>query len=150
MTATMWLKLRDHRRVFWHAARRAASRAQIGHVTDASSLPRCMCDCGDPDADRCQLLPGPPPGAPWPQCICPYCGPEPARDGVQRRCTTLVHPIVLVITGGVILCEECRDSCARRMREEAERARQDSHDAKRACSTPDAEAPDQPAGTRKK
>ena len=77
----------------------------------------CECDCGVPDAER-QRLAEVPPDDPWPSCACPYCGPEPVQEGGRRQCTTKVHPIVAVFApGGLLLCEECRASCYRRMHE---------------------------------
>ena len=82
-----------------------------------SSTNMCECDCGDPNAGRCRLTEVPP-GEAWPLCVCPYCGPEPAAQGGRRQCTTQVHPIVVVLPpGGLLLCEECRSSCYRRVRE---------------------------------
>ena len=82
-----------------------------------SSPNMCECDCGDPNAGRCRLTEVPP-GEEWPLCVCPYCGPEPAAQGGRRQCTTQVHPIVMVLPpGDLLLCEDCRSSCFRRLRE---------------------------------
>ena len=79
--------------------------------------PACECDCGVPDAQR-QHLRDVPPGEAWPLCVCPYCGPEPTEVGGRRQCTTRVCPVVAFFApGGLFLCEECRSSCYRRMRE---------------------------------
>ena len=87
-----------------------------GPMAGTPSTPMCECDCGVPGAGR-HLLSDAPPDGPWPLCVCPYCGPEPAQEGGRRQCTTAVHPIVAVFTpGGLLLCEECRASCYRRMR----------------------------------
>ena len=122
------------------------SAAQAGCMSAASSSPKCMCDCGEPNADRQQLLTESHLGNPWPRYISPYCGPEPAQAGGQRRCSTPVHPMVMTVSEGLLLCEECRDSCVRRKRERAERAEQDHQDAKRADSSTDVVAPGQSTG----
>ena len=123
--------------------RPVAPCAQAGHMAGTSSAPLCACDCGDPDAGRHQLLSGAGElllGGPWPLCVCPHCGPEPVHEGGRRQCTTSVHPIVAAFTpGGLLLCEECRESCRCRMRE-AERMKRGRHGVKRASNTEDAES----------
>ena len=102
------------------------------------STPMCECDCGVPGAGR-QLLSDAPPDGPWPLCVCPYCGPEPAQEGGRRQCTTAVHPIVAVFTpGGLLLCEECRASCYRRMRK-AKSLKRGRNGVKRATRTDETE-----------
>ena len=87
-----------------------------GPMAGTPSTPMCECDCGVLGAGR-HLLSDAPPDGPWPLCVCPHCGPAPAQEGGRRQCTTAVHPIVAVFTpGGLLLCEECRASCHRWMR----------------------------------
>ena len=107
-------------------------------MAGTSSAPTCECDCGVPDAGR-HVLTDVPHDEPWPQCVCPHCGPEPGHEGGRRQCTTAVHPIVAVFTPGrLLLCEECRASCYRRM-QEAKLLKRGRHGAKRASHTDETE-----------
>ena len=99
-------------------------------MAGTSSAPTCECDCGVPDAGR-HVLTDVPHDEPWPQCVCPHCGPEPGHEGGRRQCTTAVHPIVAVFTpGGLLLCEECRASCHRWIKK-AKRVKHDRNEGRR-------------------
>ena len=111
-------------------------------MSGTTNVPRCFCDCGEPAAGRVGLGTRPPGDGRWALCICTLCGPVPTREGVSRGCAVEVDPIVVAFTGGLVLCEDCRESCARRRRSEAGQTPRGNKGVKRAPDT----AEDQGAG----